>query len=157
MGGKMTRRISIAETDEETARCFPVMAELRPHVAEGEFAERVKRQRADGYELAFLEDGGEVQAVAGFRIYECLASGRHMYVDDLVTRSGARSRGHGRRLFDWLVAHAKGRGCEELHLDSGVHRFGAHRFYLLNRMEIVAHHFGLKLDGATAPGAGRKS
>jgi GNAT superfamily N-acetyltransferase len=152
----MTRRIRIAETDEETARCFPVMAELRPHVGEDEFVGRVERQRADGYELAFLEDGGEVKAVAGFRIHECLASGRHMYVDDLVTRSDARSQGHGQRLFDWLVAYAKEGGCEELHLDSGVHRFGAHRVYLLNRMEIVAHHFGLKLKDATAREAGRK-
>jgi len=34
----------------------------------------------------------------------------------------------------------------QLHLDSGVQRFSAHRFYLSKRMEISSHHFSLKLD-----------
>jgi hypothetical protein len=44
-----------------------------------------------------------------------------------------------------LVAEARAAGCGELHLDSGVQRFAAHRFYLRERMEIMAHHFRLKL------------
>jgi hypothetical protein len=32
-----------------------------------------------------------------------------------------------------------------LHLDSGVQRFAAHRFYLARRMDITCHHFALKL------------
>jgi GNAT superfamily N-acetyltransferase len=142
----MGTRVKLAETDGEIASCFPVMAELRPHVKEEEFLGRVRRQQSDGgYELALLENEGAVRAVAGFRIYECLAFGKFMYVDDLVTGGGERSRGHGRAIFDWLAGYAKKRGCEELHLDSRVHRHGAHRFYLRNRMDITAHHFGLKL------------
>ena len=138
--------IRIAETDEEIAACFDVMSELRPHLVAGEFVRRVRRQQETaGFELIFLEEAGRVRAVAGVRVSECLAWGRFMYVDDLVTERGARSRGHGQRLFDWLLRHAAERGCEEFHLDSGVQRFGAHRFYLRNRMDIVAHHFGLKL------------
>jgi GNAT superfamily N-acetyltransferase len=141
-----TTDIRIAETDEEIAACFHVMSELRPHLAAGEFVGRVRRQQeAAGYELIFLAEAGRVRAVAGVRVSECLARGRFMYVDDLVTEGGERSRGHGRRLFDWLLAHAARRGCEEFHLDSGVQRFGAHRFYLRRRMDIIAHHFGLKL------------
>lgn len=140
--------IRIAESDEEITGCFAVMSELRPHLGEAEFLGRVRRQQEiAGYELVFLEEGGEVRAVAGVRISECLAWGRFMYVDDLVTQGGERSLGHGQRLFDWLLGHAARRGCAEFHLDSGVQRFGAHRFYLRNRMEIVAHHFGLKLAG----------
>ena len=138
--------IRIAESDEEIAGCFAVMSELRPHVGEAEFLRRVRRQQEiAGYELVFLEDEGGVRAVAGVRVSECLAWGRFMYVDDLVTLGGQRSRGHGQQLFDWLLGHAERKGCEEFHLDSGVQRFGAHRFYLRNRMEIVAHHFGLRL------------
>jgi GNAT superfamily N-acetyltransferase len=142
-----TMSIRIAETDEEIAGCFAVMSELRPHVGAAEFVQRVRRQQeAAGYELIFLEAEGQVRAVAGVRVSECLAWGRFMYIDDLVTLGGERSRGHGQKLFDWLLRHAAERGCEEFHLDSGVQRFGAHRFYLRNRMEIVAHHFGLKLE-----------
>jgi hypothetical protein len=43
------------------------------------------------------------------------------------------------------VNEAKARNCDQLHLDSGVQRFGAHRFYLASRMDIIAHHFTMKL------------
>ncbi len=142
----MTTQIKTAATDQEIARCFPVMAELRPHLQADEFLRRVKNQQSiAGYELAFVEAGGEVKAVAGFRVSECLAWGKFMYVDDLVTGSRERSRGYGKALFDWLVGYAKEEGCDQLHLDSAVHRFGAHRFYLTHRMDIAAHHFALTL------------
>ena len=141
----MTERISLAQDDEEIQSCYPVMAELRPYIEAGEFLARVKRQiEIAGYQLAYLRDG-DVKAVAGFRISECLASGKFLYVDDLVAKSGERSKGFGGMLFDWLVEYAKKEGCEEFHLDSGVQRFGAHRFYLNRRMIIDCHHFSLKL------------
>jgi GNAT superfamily N-acetyltransferase len=138
-------RIALAREDDEIKRCYAVMAELRPHVEPGEFLARVKRQAAlAGYQLAYLADG-EVKAVAGFRISECLAWGKFLYVDDLVAKSDDRSKGFGGALFDWLVKYAKNEGCDQFHLDSGVQRFAAHRFYLNKRMIIEAHHFGLKL------------
>jgi hypothetical protein len=51
----------------------------------------------------------------------------------------------GGALFDWLVQLAREHECRELHLDSGVQRFDAHRFYLGKRMHITSHHFALKL------------
>ena len=79
--------------------------------------------------------------MAGFRIAECLAWGRFLYVDDLVTARSVRFRGYGQRLFDWLLAEARREGCEQLHLDSGVQRYEAHGFYLKNRLHITSHHF----------------
>ena len=141
MGGK----ISLAVDDDEIRGCYPVMSELRPHVGAEEFLRRVRRQmEIAGYGLAYLTDG-EVKAVAGFRVSECLAWGKFMYVDDLVSKDGERSKGYGGELFDWLVAYAREQGCDQFHLDSGVQRFAAHRFYLNRRMAIEAHHFGLKL------------
>ena len=141
----MSARVGIAETPEEIARCCPVMRELRPHFEEEAFVEQVERQRADGYRLAFVEAAGVVEACAGFRVTENLAWGRFLYVDDLVTAESARSHGHGARLMEWLIAQARAAGCRQLHLDSGVQRFAAHRFYLRERMEITSHHFALKL------------
>ncbi len=71
-----------------------------------------------------------------------------MRVDDLATRGEDRSKGYGGALFDWLVSLAKEEGCEQLHLDSRVQRFGAHRFYLSKRMVIECHHFSLDLAGS---------
>jgi len=143
----MDVRIALAVGDDEIRSCYSVMSELRPHVAPEDFLPRVRRQmEIAGYKLAYIADG-EVKAVAGFRISECLAWGTFMYVDDLVSKEGERSKGYGGQLFDWLVEYARGEGCEQFHLDSGVQRFAAHRFYLAKRMSIEAHHFGLKLRG----------
>lgn len=138
--------VRLADSDDEILACFAVMSQLRPHLAREEFVERVRRQQSDGYRLAFLSDDQEsVGAVAGFHVSECLAWGRFLYVNDLVTSDGIRSRGHGQELFDWLVQIARKENCNQLHLDSGVQRFDAHRFYLRNRMQITSHHFGLDL------------
>ena len=40
--------------------------------------------------------------MAGFRVNEFLAWGKHLYVDDLVTAEGSRGRGLADRLFAWL-------------------------------------------------------
>ena len=138
-------RIALAQTDADLLRCFPVVAELRPHFTQEQFLERIRRQREAGRHLAFVEDAGEIRCVAIYRILENLAWGRFLYVDDLVTTEAARSKGWGRRLFAWLVGQARHQGCDQLHLDSGVHRFGAHRFYLRAGMDITCHHFALKL------------
>lgn len=140
--------IRLAASDADIESCFPVMAELRPHLPAGEWVARVRRQERSGYRLAFLTDGGAVRAVAGFRIAEFLAWGRILYIDDLVTAAATRSKGHGGALFDWCVALAKREGCDELHLDSGVQRFGAHRFYLRKGMRISSHHFALDIPVA---------
>jgi GNAT superfamily N-acetyltransferase len=143
----MDVRIALAVEDDEILNCYPVMSELRPHVSAEDFLPRVRRQmESAGYKLAYVSDG-EVKAVAGFRISECLAWGAFMYVDDLVSKEGERSKGYGGQLFDWLVEYARSEGCDQFHLDSGVQRFAAHRFYLTKRMSIEAHHFGLKLKG----------
>jgi len=142
----MAATIHQATTDAMVLRCFPVVHELRPHIeAPEDLLARVRRQQEQGYRMAFLEQDGRVMSVAGFRIVEMLAWGKSMYVDDLITTSAARGSGCGSRLFDWLIAAARQAGCDQVHLDSGVHRFGAHRFYLHKGMDITSHHFALKL------------
>jgi GNAT superfamily N-acetyltransferase len=139
------RSVILAESDAEIAACAAVMAQLRPDVAGEDFVARVRRLAAGGYRLACVRDDGRVVAVAGFHVRENLPWGRHLYVDDLVTDAAQRSTGAGRALVDWLVAHARAAGCTNLQLDSGVHRFAAHRFYLRERFAITSHHFSLDL------------
>lgn len=137
--------IHLAEDAATIARCHPVMVHLRTHLDAATFTAQVERQQHDGYRLAFVESAGVVQACAGFRVSENLAWGRFLYVDDLVTAPDARSLGFGKLLLDWLVAEARRAGCAQLHLDSGVQRFAAHRFYLRERMHLTSHHFALEL------------
>lgn len=141
-----TERIFEVGSDADIARCQPVMVALRPAMEDvGVFVARVRAMMADGYRLAFLESEGAVAACAGYRFGDKLAWGKHVYVDDLVTAPTLRGRGHGGRLLAWLIDQAKVARCESFHLDSGVQRFAAHRFYLGKRMRISSHHFVLDL------------
>ena len=142
-------KIRIADTEDQLRRCFPVMVQLRPHLSESEFITRALRQAAHyGYIVGYVEDEGHVRAVVGFRVTECLSTGRFLYVDDLVADEAHRSRGFGETLFDWIVNRARDEGCEEITLDSGVQRHAAHRFYFRKRMRVSGHHFSLKASDA---------
>lgn len=69
-----------------------------------------------------------------------------MYVDDLVTVSTERSKGHGKALLEWLQDRARADGCAELHLDSGMQRTDAHRFYERNGVHVSGYHFRVQLE-----------
>lgn len=145
------RELGVMETD----LAFTAMAELRvgrPVLAtRAAFTSWVNdRQRPEGYRLvaSFTAERGEAAAVAGFRRLHALAWGDYLYVDDLITRPEFRGQGHADALFAWLVAEAGRLGCEQIHLDSGVQRHTAHRFYLNHGLDITAYHFERSLSNA---------
>ena len=142
----MNSRITVAQSDQEISDCYLVMAELRPHIRTDEFLPTVKRlSEIAGFRLAYLTDG-EIKAVAGFRTSEWLAGGKYLEIEDLVAKSGERSKGYGGELFDWLVEHARENNCLQVRLVSRVDRLDAHRFYLRKGMTLEAHYFSMKLE-----------
>ena len=141
----MSVTTTLAVSNAEIASAFQVMRQLRPHLEESTFVERVRAAERTGFRLALHTSDDQVVAVAGFRRSDQMKSGLVLYVDDLVTDSTARTRGHGDALLHWLIAYAREQGCATFELDSGVQRHGAHRFYLRHRMRISAYHFILDL------------
>lgn len=120
-----------AETDAEIAACFPVMVQLRPHLADAaELVERVARQhRMAGYRLLAARRGGVPIGLAGYRVEESLVNGRFVYVDDLVTAESERRNGIGARLLDAVAAEGRKLGIERLVLDTALNNVLGHRFY----------------------------
>jgi len=138
--------IKIAETPEDIQRCYLLMHQLRPNWGLGEFVSQVQLQiEKDSYKLAYLEEDGEVRAIAGFRFGNMLIRKKHMYVDDLITDSRFRSQGYGRALLEWLTQVARQNGCKQIDLDSGVQRLDAHRFYFREGFSNSSLHFVKKL------------
>ncbi|MDZ8225564.1 MULTISPECIES: GNAT family N-acetyltransferase [unclassified Nostoc] len=137
--------IQLAESDFQILGCFPVISQLRPQLEQDKFVEQVRYQMKERYQLAFLKIEEQTLAVAGFRISNCLALGKFLYIDDLVVDEFNRSHNYGQQLFQWLVQYARNHECKHLSLDSGVQRFAAHRFYLMQRMSITSHHFSMEL------------
>lgn len=135
-----------ATTDEEILATRAVMRELRPHVPADAYVATVRRMmETDGYQLVALYADDTVRAIAGYRFMEMLYCGKIMYVDDLNTDERYRSKGYGKALMDWLKTEAKTQGCAQLHLDSGVQRERAHRFYFREGLTISSYHFRMKL------------
>lgn len=134
-------KIHIARTDTELEACYPVLKELRPDITRETFVQKVRALQSDGYILAYITEAGIPVAAAGFRLGESLAWKRYLYVDDLVTLEKQRSKGYGAALMAWLTDYASKNGCEQLHLDSGVQRKDAHRFYEREGMQRSSYHF----------------
>jgi GNAT superfamily N-acetyltransferase len=136
-------------SEDETRLSYVAMLELRPNLGGLEdYVRRVNElQRPEGYRLvaALDGDGQDAVAVAGFRTAHNLAWGYHLYVDDLITATKHRGRGHAGALLEWIFDEGRQLRCDEVHLDSGTHRHEAHRVYLRHRMRISSFHFGLGL------------
>lgn len=138
--------LNFATTPTELSRCFPVLQQLRPHLQAETFVEYAQELRAEAYQFAYLEEQGEVVCVAGFKIAKNLFIGKHLYIEDLVTAEQARSQNFGTIMMQGLIALAKEEDCKAVHLDSGVQRHAAHKFYLNHNMKINCHHFCLALE-----------
>lgn len=135
---------------EASSLAATALVELRPQAGDvTTIVARIDHQRMMGYRVAGSFDDGidDAAAVAGFRTVETLAWGRILYVDDLVTVTARRGRGHATALMSWLEAEAERTGCAELHLDSAVgpERADAHRLYFRHRMRISAYHFSRRM------------
>ena len=135
--------VRMAESEADLRRVSPVLLQLRPAFDEAGLIAQIAQQRRAGYRVAYVESDGKVLCVAGFVVGTKLAWGKHVYVDDLVTAEGERSKGAGAAIIAWLKAYAREQGCTQLHLDSGVQRFAAHRFYLREGFDIASHHFSI--------------
>lgn len=141
------REIPEGTTDQAAAALLLLRPRWQNAAALVEFIDGTLRPA--GYRLVGLfEPGGDsAVSVAGFRETFSTAWGHYLYVDDVSTIVEARGRGYADALLTWVVAEARNRHCEAVHLDSGVggDRAAAHRLYMRHHLEITAHHFAVGL------------
>ena len=139
--------VKTAQSDADIVRVYPVMKELRPHIAsEAVFLERARRQqKLLDWQLIYVEDAGKPVAASGFRISEWLAWGKALYVDDLICLESHRGKGFAEALMRWMEEHARKESCAEFHLDSATYRIPAHHFYFRLGLSITSFHFGKPL------------
>jgi GNAT superfamily N-acetyltransferase len=126
---------------------LPVLVQLRTSLTPEQLAQVYAEGHPQGlrFTAAYDSDGACV-GVAGWRVIATTVSLRKLYVDDLVTAAGSRSRGVGHALLEELATRARAAGCRVIDLDSALHRSDAHRFYIRERMPIVAFHFERALE-----------
>lgn len=135
-----------ASEDNEIFACFDLMKVLRKNIDADYFVSQIKEQMKDGYELYYLMKNSSICCLAGSKVSNNLAWGKYLYIFDLVSNEKERSLGYGKELLDYLKVYASSIGCDEVHLDSGVQRFEAHKFYLREDFKIASHHFSYKIE-----------
>ncbi|KHT64994.1 GCN5 family acetyltransferase [Photobacterium gaetbulicola] len=133
--------VLLASTYEDIVAVAPIMQQLRPKYELAQLIDLMDQQRKQGYQLVYVREGGDILCVAGFVTGHKLGWGNYLYIDDLVTDEAQRSTGAGRYLLEWFKDYAHINQIEQIHLDSSVHRYGAHKFYLQADFVIASHHF----------------
>ena len=136
-------QVYLLQSDSELDKIGEAILQLRPQYDLQSLKIQIEKQQKSGYKIAYVKQNEEIICVAGFVIGEKLAWGKHIYIDDLVTRDAYRSTGAGTFLINWFKQYAIENGCQQLHLDSGIQKFPAHRFYLRERFNIASHHFSI--------------
>ena len=68
--------VSIAESDADLERVSSVLLELRTTFTPGTLISQIRQQRKEGYQIAYVESGGEVLCVAGFVVLTALSKNR---------------------------------------------------------------------------------
>ncbi|VVE65464.1 GNAT family N-acetyltransferase [Pandoraea captiosa] len=135
------------ETPGEVRSAYPVMKELRPHLASADaFAEQVQRQRGEAYRLLGAFDGERLLGLAGYRRMTNLIYGPFVYVDDLVVAADNKRGGVGSALLAEVRRIARDAGCAQFVLDTGLHMALAQRFYFRNGLLAKGMHFRQALD-----------
>jgi len=135
--------VKIAKTDSDLLKVSDILLEFHSSFNQENLVLQIKEQQQNGYQLAYVESEGEVLCICGFVVGLKLARGKHIYIDDLVTEKHYRSTGAGKFMIDWLKLYAREIGCGQIHLDTRVHRFSAHKFYLREGFNIASHHFSI--------------
>lgn len=136
-----------AESDDEIARCYPVMRTLRPGLASAaDFVAYVRRQGPFLYRLLAAWNDSTPVALAGYRRQENLVHGPHLFVDDLVALESERRHGHGAHLLDRIAAEARALHYRKVVLGTALDNVLAHRFYYRQCMLATGLSFSLTLD-----------
>ena len=118
------------QSESDIRKAFPVMKQLRTHLDEQTYLELVKEAQAkDSYRMAALLENDDIVAVIGFKPMITLYYGRFVWVCDLVTEAGKRSKGYGEKLLSYVHEWAEENQFKSVALSSGLQRKEAHRFY----------------------------
>jgi ribosomal protein S18 acetylase RimI-like enzyme len=108
----------------EWADTFPLVVQLRPHLDQGEFVRRVRRQTHNGYELIGAFRAGRLIGLLGIRPVQTLMRGAHLHIDDIVVEEAEQNSGCGRALMDYAEQDAKARGMSLVFLDARPEAIG---------------------------------
>ncbi len=124
---------------DECKRFFDLLKELRPHLTFDSFRETLfEAQKTSNYQMTGIEDESGLVALMGYRILHDFVHGKHLYIDDLVSKESCRSKGYGTILLSHAEEIARLNGCSNLRLCTGIENEAGKKFYQKNNWNLRA-------------------
>ena len=87
--------VKLADSNSNIQGIAAVLQQLRTQFPVAYIKTQIREQMEDGYNIAYIEENGEIVCVGGFVIGQKLAWGKYLYIDDLITNENARSKSAG--------------------------------------------------------------
>ncbi len=72
-------------------------------------------------------------------------AGRSCEPDHVIIQPEYQNKGLGKKIFEFIFQYAQDKGCETAELNSYVHNFRSHKFYMNHGFVIKGYHFLKKL------------
>lgn len=133
-------------TIEEMLANLPLLNEVYPSLTEKEYFEELSQMLPHNYGQVGVFLNEECVGLTGYWIGTKLWCGKYLELDNVVISAKHRSKGIGKRLFDYMEKRAKEENCTMLALDSYTTNFKAHKFFYNQGYAPKGFHFIHLLD-----------
>ncbi len=133
-------------SEEQLDAACKLLTQMYPERSQAMVKQEVQQMLSEGgwRVMGIFEDNQCVATLlvhVGHRLY----SGKFIRMDSMVIDENLRSRGLGKKIFDWVQAEGKRLNCQKLLLDSYVENYDGHRFFLREGMAIRGYHINKAL------------
>lgn len=129
---------------------IPQILPLVQRLSEKQFSDDILQQRFEemftqNYECFGIYLDEKLVGVFGLWFMTRHYAGRSCEPDHIFIDDAYRNKGLGKKLFAFIYDYARKKGCETSELNSYVHNFKSHKFYLNEDYVIKGYHFLKKL------------
>ena len=130
----------------EIPRILPLIHKLGGHQFSDEvLQERFEEMFDQNYECFGIFDQHKLVGVFGLWFMTRHYAGKSCEPDHIYIEEDYRSKGIGKKLFEFIYSYAQEKACETSELNSYVSNFRSHKFYFNEGFEIKGYHFLKKL------------
>lgn len=125
---------------------FALLNEFYPSLTYEDYSRELDTMIPHNYAQVAIYDNGECLGLTGYWIGSKLWCGKYLELDNVVISSKERSKGIGKKIFDYMKEKAISENCTMMALDSYTDNFKAHKFFYREGFVPRGFHFIQVLD-----------
>jgi diamine N-acetyltransferase len=132
--------------EKDLDKILPFLMELSEYeVSAPVLKQRFQEMFTQNYECFGVYHKEELIGVFGLWFMTRHYAGKSCEPDHVYIKPEFQNKGLGKKVFNFIFDYAKKKGCETSELNSYVHNFKSHKFYMNMGYVIKGYHFLKKL------------